>query len=364
MALPARRPNTLLYVGWTGQRNLGDDAIADALIPRLATVEQAHAPYQLAELAKRFVNAGFAGSGRRALLLGGGTAIGRRNWRMVLAANGALLARAKPWFMIGAGVEDPAFQGRNSFSANGELARWRRICRNFDSVTVRGPRSVQLLESVGIPTRMVGDPALLHAPQSITEPHDKLLGINLGYGDDLWGHDHDRVVDALAGLVKSLAGEGWRIRAIVVNPKDEAALRTSLTRSGIAEERAEVVTADTVERFFAAVAPCTLLVAERLHALVLAAAAGVPVVGLEYQPKCADFLASVGALDRAIRTDRVTADVLHEHVVDVVENRQAESVNLLSEVNGLRVLLDEELTRIRRCVTGERCVAGEQGSPG
>lgn len=346
MVLSARQPRTLLYVGWTGQRNLGDDAIADALIPRLGTVEQAHAPYQLADLAKRVVGGGLASSGRRALLLGGGTAIGRRNWRMVLTANGALLARAKPWFMIGAGVEDPAFQGRNSFSANGELARWRGICRNFDAVTVRGPRSVELLEGVGIPTRMVGDPALLHEPAGITEPHDKLLGINLGYGDDLWGHDHDRVVDALAGLVKSLAGEGWRVRAIVVNPKDEPALRTCLSRSGVAADRAEVVTADTVERFFAAVAPCTLLVAERLHALVLAAAAAVPVVGLEYQPKCADFLASVGALDRAVRTDQVNSDVLHEHVVDLVENRPTESARLLAEVNGLRALLTGELARI------------------
>jgi polysaccharide pyruvyl transferase WcaK-like protein len=342
----ARQPKTLLYVGWTGQRNLGDDAIADALIPRLGTVESAHAPYQLADLAKRVVGGGLAGSSRRALLLGGGTAIGRSNWRMVLTANGALLARAKPWFMIGAGVEDPAFQGRNSFSANGELARWRGICGNFASVTVRGPRSVELLEGVGIPTRMIGDPALLHEPAAIAEPQDKLLGINLGYGDDLWGHDHDRVVDALAGLVKSLAGEGWRVRAIVVNPKDEPALRACLGRSGVGEDRAEVVTADTVERFFAAVAPCTLLIAERLHALVLAAAA-VPVVGLEYQPKCADFLASVDAKERAVRTDVVTSDVLHEHVADLVENRQQESGRLLDAVNGLRVLLRDELDRIR-----------------
>ncbi len=359
MTLSARQPRTLLYVGWTGQRNLGDDAIADALIRRLGVVEQTHAPYQLADLAKRVAGGALAGSGLRALLLGGGTAIGRRNWRMVLTANGALLARAKPWFMIGAGVEDPAFQGRNSFSANGELARWRGVCANFDAVTVRGPRSVELLTDVGIPTRMVGDPALLHEPgEDVPGPEEKLLGINLGFGDDLWGHDHERVVDALAGLVKSLAGEGWRVRAIVVNPKDEPAIRSCLTRAGIAEDRAELVTAATTSSFFAAVASCTLLVAERLHALVLAAAAGVPVVGLEYQPKCADFLASVGAVDRAVRTDRVTAEVLHEHVVDLVANRARESARLLGEVNGLRALLTDEVDRIRRRVSDDRTARG------
>ncbi len=354
MTLSARQPKTLLYVGWTGQRNLGDDAIADAVITRLGVVEDGHAPYEMVDLAKRAAGGALAGSARRALLLGGGTAIGRRNWRWVLAANGALLARAKPWFMIGAGVEDPAFQGRNSFSGNGELARWRGICGNFEAVTVRGPRSVELLENVGIPTRMVGDPALLHEPAERVEPENKLLGINLGFGDDLWGHDHGRVVDALADLVKSLAGEGWRIRALVVNPRDEPAIRQCLGRSGVGEDRAEVVTTETTQSFFAAVASCTLLVAERLHALVLAAAAGVPVVGLEYQPKCADFLASVGAVERAIRTDRVTADVLHEHIVDLVENRQSESARLLGEVNGLRSLLTAELAGIRRRVSADQ----------
>jgi polysaccharide pyruvyl transferase WcaK-like protein len=349
--LSARQPRNLLYVGWTGQRNLGDDAIADALIPRLGAVEPTHAPYRVVDFASRVAGGGLRGSGRRALLLGGGTALGRRNWRLVLTANGAVLARAKPWFLIGAGVEDPAFQGRNSFSANGELARWRGICGNFAAVTVRGPRSVELLDEAGIPSRMVGDPALLHEIGDVRDAREKLLGINLGYGDDLWGHDHNRVVDAVAGLVKSLVGgEGWRVRAIVVNPADEPAALACLAAAGVPQERAEVVSAEDTGRFFAAVAPCTLLVAERLHALVLAVAAGVPVIGLEYQPKCADFLASVGAVDRSIRTDKVTAELLHEHTVDLVDSREAESARLLGEVRTLRKLLTAELDGIKAAI--------------
>ncbi|HEX3784315.1 MAG TPA: polysaccharide pyruvyl transferase family protein [Pseudonocardiaceae bacterium] len=351
MTLSARELRSLLYVGWTGQRNLGDDAIADALIPRLGVVEQAHAPYRLADFARRVAGGGVLGSAHRALLLGGGTAIGRRNWRLVLTVNGAVLARAKPWFLIGAGVEDPAFQGRNSFSANGELARWRGLCANFASVTVRGPRSVELLDEAGIRSRMVGDPALLHEPGDVQDAQEKLLGINLGFGDDLWGHDHGRVVDAVAGLVRSLVdGAGWRVRAIVVNPADEPAARACLAAAGVAQERAEVVSAEDTETFFAAVAPCTLLVAERLHALVLAVAAGVPVVGLEYQPKCADFLASVGTVDRSVRTDKVTTELLREHTADLVENRETESARLLGEVRGLRKLLVAELDGIKAAV--------------
>ena len=297
----------------------------------------------MAGLRRRIRQGGLIGAGQRGLLLGGGTAIGRRNWRLVLRANGLLLARSRPWYLVGAGVEDPAFQGRNSFSENGELARWKPVCGRFESVTVRGPRSVELLESVGIPARMVGDPALLHEPETLVPPQEKLLGINLGFGDDLWGHDHSRVVDELAGLVKGLAGEDWRVRAIVVNPKDEPAARECLAKAGVT---GEVVTTLTTDQFFTAVGPCTVLVAERLHALVLAAAAGIPLVGLEYQPKCRDFLASVGAAERSVRTDLVTADILRSQVEDLAGQRAAESARLRNEVSHLRALLHDEVEKI------------------
>ncbi|HWC81366.1 MAG TPA: polysaccharide pyruvyl transferase family protein [Pseudonocardiaceae bacterium] len=351
MTLTSDRTRTLLYVGWTGQHNLGDDAIADALIPRLPAIEPAHAPYRLGDFLGRIAHGGLRGSAYRALLLGGGTAIGRRNWRLVLSATGATLARSRPWFLVGAGVEDPAFQGVNSFSGNGELTRWRDVLARFDAVTVRGPRSVRLLDSVGVPARMVGDPALLHEPAELPPAREKLLGINLGYGDDLWGHDHDRVVDAVAGLVRELAGgRDWRVRAIVVNPADEPSARACLTSAGIGPDRAEVVVTPTTERFFTAVGECTLLVAERLHALVLAVAAGVPVVGLEYQPKCADFLGSVGAAEHSVRTDQVSATDLVERVTALAEDRPAESARLLGEVTILRKSLVAEVERIRESV--------------
>ncbi|HEY2056964.1 MAG TPA: hypothetical protein VGH57_01225, partial [Amycolatopsis sp.] len=87
--------------------------------------------------------------------------------------------------------------------------------------------------------------------------------------------------------------------------------------------------------------------AERLHALVLAAAAAVPMAGLEYQPKCADFLASIGTADRSVRTDEVTAQILREHVDELAARRPAESARLLGEVDLLRGRLSTELARIR-----------------
>lgn len=340
-------PLGAVYVGWTGRGNLGDDAIADALIPRFPNVEPWHVPMDPAGFVRRVASGGTVGAGRRTVLLGGGTVVGRRNWRLLLTATGRLLARRRPWYLIGIGVEDPAFQGRHSFSDRDELARWVEVCQRFDRVTVRGPRSKELLDSLEVPAEVVGDPALLHEPAGPGEPRERLLGVNLGFGDDLWGHDHDRVVDAVAQLIRDLAGDGWSARLVVINPKDSPHAQECLRRAGVPPERAEVRMTLTVADYLDAVRDCTVLVAERLHALVLGAAAAVPLVGLEYQPKCSDFLCSVGSGQQSLRTDTVTTGALREQVEQLSQRREAESARLMGRVDQLRDLLRVEVARIR-----------------
>lgn len=64
-------------------------------------------------------------------------------------------------YAIGVGVEDPVFGGRNSGSGNGELKRWAPILSKFRTVSVRGPRSAELLADIGLDVEVSGDPALL-----------------------------------------------------------------------------------------------------------------------------------------------------------------------------------------------------------
>jgi len=335
---------TAVYVGWTGRGNLGDDAIADALLHHIPDVAPWHVPTDPTAFAARLLAGAGVGARRRSVLLGGGTVVGRRNWRMLLAATSALLARRRPWHLIGVGVEDPAFQGRASFSDRDELRRWVDVCGWFDRITVRGPRSRELLASVGVASEVVGDPALLHAPIGPVEPKERLLGLNLGFGDDLWGHDHERVIDESAMLVRKLVGDGWSARLLVINLKDLPFARACIERAGV---EAEIRIATTVSDYMDGVADCTVLVAERLHALVLGAAAGVPLVGLEYQPKCADFLDSVGSVERSLRTDCVTGGALIELVRELANNREAESALLTTHVDALRESLLEEVAWIR-----------------
>ena len=211
----------LAYIGWSGRGNLGDDAIFDAIASRLRPAAVREVPLYPAELARLALHGGAFRFRHAHPILGGGTVIGRSNWR-VHVRTALALARARPAVMIGAGVEDPAFSGTHSFGSPHELARWRGLLERFDRVTVRGPRSQALLADAGIVSDVVGDPALLLEPSGQIEPEDRTLGVALGFGDDLWGHSQQRVVDAVASALKDLEQRKWRIRFFTVNAEDRA----------------------------------------------------------------------------------------------------------------------------------------------
>jgi len=62
----------------------------------------------------------------------------------------------------------------------------------------------------------------------------------------------------------------------------------------------------THDKFLKRAETFDLLIAVKLHAAVLASAANVPCVVLEYQPKCLDFAASIGWERFTIRTSHLT----------------------------------------------------------
>lgn len=338
----------LTYVGWVGFGNLGDDAIAEAVLPPLQpdeVVYAAHGPAGLLRIAG-------PNARHRHLLLGGGTAIGRRNWRAVINAAGTVQAWRRPWFMIGAGVEDPLFNGRNSFSGNSELAKWRRTLARFDRVTVRGPRSAQLLADVGVDASVVGDPALLLRPQTTSADTTGALGVALGFGDDLWGHAQQGVLDAVSGAALAHVRTGGTVRLLVLNDEDAAAAHH--VHRAIDDQHPGAATVHRVRtsaEFFTALAGCDTLVSQRLHGAVLAAAADVPVIALEYQPKCRDFMASIEQDELCLRCDTVTAAGLTDALRLVGATREARRGTIQRRVAHHRDALGAELDRIRSVAT-------------
>jgi polysaccharide pyruvyl transferase WcaK-like protein len=274
------------------------------------------------------------------LLIGGGTIAGRSRWREFVA-RGVSITGSNDSFAIGIGVEDPAFQGHLSGSEDGELARWVPILSKFQSVSVRGPRSAELLADVGLDVRVSGDPALL-LPRPDIAAEDGLIGVNLGFGDDLWGHDPDTLATELSVAMKQLSAQGHRFVGILMNGDDKA--WTERVLDGIP---ADIVRPHDAAAAAAEFARCSLAIVSRLHAGILASLSETPLIVVEYQPKCRDFALSIDDERSLIRTDVLRGGEVVDRVQAALADAQAIRAKTRAAVADLRQRLESDYADVR-----------------
>lgn len=307
LAVEPRRASA--YVGWVGERNVGDDAMHQAHRTELPHLDLRPVPnVGTAQLPRVLQRSGLYQP--RSLCLGGGTLIGNGFFGNTLE-NWLQAAPDAPRFMLGVGVEDPRFGGRRGTATAKELKRWVALLQEFPVVRVRGPLSRQVLADVGISSTVSGDPALLLGdPCPSPARSTGLLGLNVGVCDDLWGGNLSDVLCRLREFARDQVRRGWRVRLFPFSNKDRAVCR----------QVADYVGAGTtvyggfrdVPRLLEALRECQVFVGLKLHSVVLATTVFVPSVAIEYLPKCRDFQASIGREDWTIRSDQVDLDRLRE----------------------------------------------------
>ena len=327
------------YLGWHGYDNLGDDAIYDAVSGQLPGVTMLDLPRQPQDWLSATV------SGRRRalrdtpLLVGGGTVLGRRHWRYMIGY-GLSQARHAGGYAIGVGVEDAVFQGRRSGSGRDELSRWRPLLSRLRKVSVRGPRSAALLADMGFDADVSGDPALL-LPRPDVDPEEGRIGLNVGFGDDLWGHDPAALAGQLAVAVAELRARGHDVVGILMNEADRKWTRAALGDDGV------VISPASPEEAALELGRCSLAIVTRLHAGILAALNGTPVLTLEYQPKCRDFASSIDDEQWLLRTDAVTSGAVLDLVTGMIGEAAEIRERKLAAVASLRGRLQSDYEQVR-----------------
>jgi polysaccharide pyruvyl transferase WcaK-like protein len=332
----------ICYVGWHAQGNLGDDAIREAVEKELNGASFVDLPLTPRAMARSMLSGLPFRLSRSTLVLGGGTCIGRRNWRHRLEF-GLTMSRSQPGFAIGVGVEDPSFNGYRSYSDNRELRNWPKVLDKLQSVSVRGPLSAELLSTIGIDAPVVGDPALLLPRPNVAVVPGR-VGVNVGFGDDIWGHNPDSVADQLAIACETLEQRGYQLFGVLMNEDDRKWLERSF--SGL-RGNVEYTLATNSSHAIAEFAKCSAVVVTRLHAAVLAAISATPMIALEYQPKCRDFAMSIKNEDCLIRTDAVSAGEIVDRVVHAMDHRVVDSTRIQTEVDRLREHLTNAYDKAR-----------------
>lgn len=322
---PAQDAHHVRYVGWTGKDNLGDEAMLEA-VRRLM-------PWAKVET---------GGDPQGILLLGGGTLINRTTYlRWLLERDSPRVERA----VFGTGVASPEFWGTTE-----DPAAWVDFLSSCAYVGVRGPSSVEVLRGWGYRGQLeqVGDPALALLP---THPEPTVAGrvvvAPVWTRGELWGGEDDEIYARLAEAVAGWVSEGRDVHLLACHPDDDRPAFSIMRRAGHPDLPYCPGYLD-LERTLTLLSSAEVVVAERLHAAVLAAACQTPFVALEYRPKLRDFAASVGAERWVIRTDQLGTDRLTAAARDVVASGQAAVTAV--EVETCRRRLKAAVAVIRQAV--------------
>lgn len=275
--------------GYYGFHNTGDEAIALAISRELRA--RGHSPLLLSHAPDHTRRAyGCASSARmnpvallRSLLgaqmlwSGGGgllqdkTSVRNLTYYLALIRGAHLLGRRVVVFN----------QSIGPLSLEGGARVARVLNQRRTNIIVRDRASLETLQHLGVQARLGGDPALLLSPGA-TVQRDRNTVLLAPRGD---------VSDANAGLkelTRSLQQKGRRVVALSFHPSVDDRAAYSLGADEVISTSDPVTALNTI-------AAAGYVVGVRLHALILAAAAGVPFVGVSYDPKVAGFCADAGA---------------------------------------------------------------------
>jgi polysaccharide pyruvyl transferase WcaK-like protein len=208
--------------------------------------------------------------------------------------------------VIGTGVASPDFWGVTE-----PVEGWLRWLSSCVYVGVRGPHSEATLRHWGYEgtLEVCGDPALLFERPEVEPAPGRVVISPAWTNGELWGGSDEDVMRGLAQAVAAWRADGRDIRFLSCNPADDRPIFEMMRAVGAADLPYLAGYRD-LEGALRFLAEAELVVGERLHAAVLAAAMATPFVAVEYRPKLADFAASVGASDAVVRTDAVSPEAL------------------------------------------------------
>ncbi len=224
---------------------------------------------------------------------------------LLLSGGGSLLQNATSWASLGyylftldrarhAGVPYIVHaQGLGPLKGWPARAAVRHFLARAEAVTLRDRNSVELAQDLGVREErltLAADPAFLLQPVRDAEIRATLADAGLRPGQSLVGivvrqwRGANEALGPLAKIART-AAEHWGARAVIIPFHFPDDLEVSHALAALVSDAALIDRELHPRLLLSVVGSLDLLVGMRLHALIFAAAAEVPAVGLSYDPK-------------------------------------------------------------------------------
>lgn len=342
----SRRPHRVLLSGYYGFANAGDEAVLAGLVLSLRAADarieitvlsinppetqQTHGVQAVHRYRPQEVLPALA---RTDLLISGGGSL----LQDVTSAHGI-------FYYLGIVRMAQMLGKRTMFGAQGlgplNRARSRRlvalVANRLDAITVRDPQSAALLRGIGVSRpslEVAADPALLLGPETYAPPQADTYGVALRP----WQRQ-ETLAARLADACREALPHAHPV-LFPMQPQTDLEIGEQFASRYHQQERAGLVLPGAgLAALTQAMGACEMMVGMRLHALILAAAAGVPSVALSYDPKVAAFMAQTGQQDAVYDLDRADTSALSALLSAQWAERAARAQRLQSRLPALRAL--------------------------
>ena len=302
----------ILYYGWIGYKNLGDDLMWDIF----RNMSKTYLDKNKFKIIPFLPNKNLKKIKFDIIVLGGGSLIAPSfindlDWAV---------KRKKKVIIWGSGYDRidkiEMLKLINNKSAkhrftSQDIRQLRNVISHAEFVGVRGPLTFRSLKQMGINNNKLhisGDPGLLLKPKKPLDvsqnKRQKIVGINWGTtSNQIYGNNEVKVENQLVQAIKKLIKKGYKIYIYSVWKEDHKAC-TRLYQK-IADN--ENVTLDLryhhQDQLMEILRKFNFTINFKLHPNLISGAAGVPFIALGYRFKVYDFAKSVGLEKMVVPTD-------------------------------------------------------------
>lgn len=219
-----------------------------------------------------------------------------------------------------------------------------RALAGLDMITVRDSQSAELLRQIGVKGQIevCADPTFILDPCPAEESAKLLSDAGLGEGDDIiavalrrWPETPELGTAVADSLTKLTRESSAKFLLVAMQTPDDQELAVETAQSIGMPERVFVQPGQwTANQLLGVLGKCRFVLGMRLHALIFAAAAGVPSLGIVYDPKVEQFVSMTG--QEGISLQETVAGLLAERAALALDKHDDLASNLARTVPAMK----------------------------
>lgn len=219
---------------------------------------------------------------------------------------------------------------------------------------VRGPLTYSLLNTIGIDITKVqlsGDPGFLIKPEMLTIPspiqewnkNEKVIAINWGTSNNnIYGRQEERLENTIADVCKGLIAEGYKLYMYIVWDKDIEPSKKLYEKINSPRNIILDTNMYTAGELATILKGCYFSINLKLHANVISAVAPIPFICLGYRFKCYDLMESLNLSNLIIATD---VPNIKQEIYDAIEIIKANYSDITANLSSIATIYRERVLK-------------------